>query len=107
MIELKLKHDDYYGDVIYDIYIDGEYAGALEGNYKEQINSFFIDNIKKNNNYKGHDLLKQVIEYLHNEKKYDLGCLPLPKYRSYYEELGFKEYFRNGEDIFYNLPANQ
>ena len=99
LIEKDITPDD---NVIYEIYINNEYAGSLEGNYSEYINSFYIENIKKNNNYKGHELLKKVVNYLFDEKGYDLGCLPLSKYRSYYEELGFTECFRNGDDIFYH-----
>lgn len=92
---------------IHEIFIDGEYAGCIETNYRSDINSLYIENIKKNKDYKGKGLLKQVIEELH--KKYNIGCLPLPKYRSYYEYLGFTEYFsikideQAQEDIYYIL----
>lgn len=104
MLELKIK-DVVYDMVIYEIFIDGEYAGSLEGNYQAETNSFFIENIKKSNDYKGKEVLKKVVDYLHKDKKVDIGCLPLPKYRSYYEKLGFKKYLQHGEDIFYQLKA--
>ena len=105
MIELKVISEEYNGDMIFHIIRDGVDVGALEANYQDHMNSFYIENIKKSNDYKGHGLLKEVIDHLHNVWKVDIGCLPLPKYRTYYEALGFKPYLTQGEDIYYRLEA--
>lgn len=100
-VELKLKNTINDND-IYDIYIDNVYAGGLEANYDPRINSFYIENIKKSDSYKAGHLLEDVVNYLYNDKGYNLGCLPLEKYRGYYEELGFTPFIHNGDDIFYH-----
>lgn len=100
-VELKLK-DTINDNDIYDIYIDNVYAGGLEANYDPRINSFYIENIKKSNSYKAGHLLEDVVDYLYNDKGYDLGCLPLEKYRSYYEELGFTPFIYNDNDVYYH-----
>ena len=100
-VELKLK-DTIYDNDIYDIYIDDVYAGGLEANYDPRINSFYIENIKKSDDYKAGHLLEDVVNYLYNDKGYDLGCLPLEKYRGYYEELGFTPFIYNDNDVYYH-----
>ena len=86
---------------IFSIYKDDELAGGLEGHLDIDKNTFYIENIRKDDNYKGRGLLKEVVEELYDNRGYDLYCLPLPKYRPYYEELGFEVYEQNGEDIYY------
>ena len=105
-VELKLK-DTINDNDIYDIYIDNVYVGGLEANYDPRINSFYIENIKKSDSYKAGHLLEDVVNYLYNNKGYDLGCLPLEKYRSYYEELGFTPFIHHGNDIFYHKIHNE
>ena len=100
-VELKLKSTVNDND-IYDIYIDNVYAGGLEANYDPRINSFYIENIKKSDDYKSGHLLEDVVNYLYNDKGYDLGCLPLEKYRGYYEELGFTPFAYNNDDVYYH-----
>ena len=100
-VELKLK-DTINDNNIYDIYIDNVYAGGLEANYDPRINSFYIENIKKSDSYKAGHLLEDVVNYLYNDKGYDLGCLPLEKYRGYYKELGFTPFIYNDNDVYYH-----
>ena len=103
MITLKIKEHNYDGDLIADIVLDDKVVGGLEANYRPDINSFYIENIIRDKQYKGQKILSQVINYLREKYKCDIGCLPLKQYRSYYEELGFKVFMTNGEDIFYRL----
>ena len=67
-VELKLK-DTIYDNDIYDIYIDNVYAGGLEANYDPRINSFYIENIKKSDDYKAGHLLEDVVNYLYNDNQ--------------------------------------
>ena len=105
MIELKLK-DTIHDIKVYDILDDSIIVGGLEIIPQPKINSIWIENINIKEEYRGNKYLKQVVEYLQNKYKCNIGALPLSKYRNYFELLGFVKTFQHGEDIFYTLHYN-
>ena len=68
----------------------------------EKDNVVSLEHVWRVPKFKGIKALPQVIDWLANEfKPKAIVCLPLQKYRGYYEELGFEQYEVNGEDIYY------
>lgn len=100
MIELRIK-EQINTDYIADIYDDNEYAGGIEFNYEH---GFYIQNIKKDTNYKKPQLLKRVIEHIREKYKCSIGCTPLEKYIPYYKDLGFIPMIDAGHGTIYHLP---
>ena len=90
-------------EVVYDLLKDGQIVGSLELELRE--NECYIANIRKSLTYKGSKLLEEVINQLIKNHNI-ITCLPLPKYRTYFEQLGFKIYKQEGEDIYYILNKN-
>lgn len=108
MIELKLKdtiEDIQIYEIIDNIVID-IVVGGLELVPQPEIDTIWIENINIKKEHRGNKYLKQVIEYLQNKYKCNIGALPLSKYRSYFESLGFTKTFQRGEDIYYTLHYN-
>lgn len=97
------KQLDLFPDIdVYTVYINGKEACGVEI-VRVNDNTISLENIHKNKDYQGHEVLKQVVKYLH--KDYNIICMPLKKYLPYYEELGFELFKRsnNGEDDTYIL----
>ena len=90
-------------EVVYDLLKDGQIVGSLELELRET--ECYIANIRKSSTYKGSKLLEKVINQLINNHNI-ITYLPLPKYRTYFEQLGFKIYKQEGEDIYYILNKN-
>lgn len=105
MIELELK-DTIHDIKVYDILDNNIIVGGLELIFQPKINSIWIENINIKEAYRGNKYLKQVIEYLLNKYKCNIGALPLSKYRSYFESLGFVKTFELDEDVYYTLHYN-
>lgn len=80
-----------------DIY-ENELIGTAEIDYT--YDKIFLENIVRDRNYSGKRILISFINYLSSFGK-DIVCLPLPKYVSYYESLGFRLYQQIGEDKYY------
>lgn len=99
MIELKLlaKTSNFS---VYTILDEGIEVGSVE---LIEDNTLYLEDIYRSQEYKGKGYLKQVINILKDKFKRDIECLPLNKYRSYYEELGFVEKQRNNEDDIYYI----
>lgn len=102
MIELKFV-EQLEETKIFHIFDKGINVGSVELIF-QPTGHIYLENIKRNEKYKGNRYLEQVVKYLSKFNK-PIGCLPLSKYRSYYEALGFQKYFEvaQTEDIFYVL----
>ena len=61
----------------------------------------YIENIYLNTNYRCKGYLRKIINFLRPLGK--LTCLPLPEHIEKFKHLGFKEYKKEGEDIYYSL----
>ena len=108
MIKLRLKDtiEDIQIYEIIDSNVIGIVVGGLELIFQPKINSIWIENINIKKEHRGNKYLKQVIEYLQNKYKCNIGALPLSKYRSYFESLGFVKTFELDEDVYYTLHYN-
>lgn len=61
-----------------------------------------IENVWRVPKFKGIKALPKVVRWIEKTfNKEQILCLPLKKYRSYYESLGFTQHHIEGEDIYY------
>ena len=106
-MKLIQKQDYNSESSIYDIILENELLGSLELVFQDNINTIYIENIKKDSECTKKGITKLVVNYLREKYKCNLACLPLPHLRNYYESIGFKPAFKNPEgDIFYKLDIN-
>ena len=102
VLQQQINTDTY----VYNIIKNEVNIGSIELIDQPNINTLYIENIYKDKNYTGKRLLKEVLLYLRSKYNCNIACLPLDKYRSYYESLGFVKSLVLGEDIYYTLDIN-
>ena len=92
-IEFKIKFFDCY---VFDIKYEDRCIGAIEMyEYPEYL---YMEHIFVDKEYRGCGILSEVVKEFN---KKPLKCLPLEKYRSKFEHLGFTVCDTDGTDIYY------
>lgn len=91
---------------LYECYEDEEniesYLGCFELDDEDDEFFLYLDHVRRPPWRKGESFLPRVIDHIFESFKFEkLLCLPLEKYRPYYEKLGFKIYKQIGDDIYY------
>lgn len=95
---MKFIEKDFKTFKIIDL-LDPEPIGSVE--IIEEIGYNFIENIFLEKMYRNRGYLRKIIDYLKTSKP--LVCLPLPEHLNKFKHLGFQEYERTGEDVYYIL----
>ena len=102
LVELQ-KTDEW---IVYNIEKQNQIIGSVDIIPQPRINNIYIENVVKDKNYKGKKLVKDVCIYLREKHNCNISCLPLSKYRAYYESLGFKPSLICGKDVWYTLDID-
>ena len=102
---MELKLIDTINEInIFSILDKGVEVGSVELIFNECENYIYIENICRLTKFKNNKYLSKVIKYLKDTYNTEIRCLPLQKYRTYYESLGFVPYEQtNEDDIYYKL----
>lgn len=91
---------------MYECYdtIDGkeESVAGFELDFEDDEFFLYLEHVFRPQKFRGRGYLPKIIDYIFETFKFEkLVCLPLDKYRTYYEKLGFKIYKQIGDDIYY------
>ena len=77
-------------------------VGAFELDNSDDEFYLHLDHVYRNKRYKNRRYLEKIVNWIFENIKPDkLTCLPLEKYRPYYEKLGFRPFRMIHDDIYY------